>query len=171
MYAAHNVALFYDATNGKVLCNTYKDMCPCGPGTGNLYVSSKPVNDGAWHHVACVRSGGTGTMYTDGATGDSDIIDTQLVVMSNAELGKRAGYVDHVAPVGLSVGPLRFSKVVRYTGPLVPATKWTVDTSTLGQYMSTKEPSVATISDEAGGENDAAIVTGITLGKDVALCR
>ncbi len=32
----------------------------------NVIISTIPVNDGAWHHVALVRQGATGTVYIDG---------------------------------------------------------------------------------------------------------
>lgn len=91
-YAAHNVQSMVDG-QGRFFCGTYHDYCPCSKGSGNLTLWSQPIADGAWHHVACVRTGGTGTLYVDGALADTDVVDVNLSVRRiHFYRGARPGY-------------------------------------------------------------------------------
>jgi hypothetical protein len=146
--------------NGRFSCRTYHDYCPCTKGSGNLTVTSAPLNDGTWHHVACVRTGGTGKLYVDGTLADTDVVDVNLSVNSNISIGQPSGYPGYeAAPIVL--GPWRFSSTARYTGSFAPTKTWAVDGSTVSQFLVSGGLVGSTITDEAGGNNNATVTSSI----------
>jgi hypothetical protein len=163
-YLVNDLRLGYNSASGTLSATTYGGACPCGKGTGNMNLASGPVNDGQWHHVAVVRSGGAGRLFLDGAQVDSDIITTSLVASSPIAVGVPAGYPGYGASPVL-IGPYRFSSVARYTGPFTPATHWPLDASTVTQYL-TDAAFAGTLVDEAGGDNTSTYVTGVVPSSD-----
>jgi hypothetical protein len=157
-YVAHNVQALY--REGRVICYTYKDVT----GPGNLYVASSVITDGQWHHIACVRTGSTGTIYTDGQASASGDVEVNLQVNSNVAIGKPSGYAMYrAAPVLL--GPTRFSSVARYMSNFTPAKSWTVDASTVAQYL-VDQGFTGSLIDEAGGDNNSTAVSNIAASND-----
>jgi hypothetical protein len=160
-YAASNVQTQLD-DQGRVLCGTYHDACPCTKGSGNLTLASAPLAAGAWHHVACVRTGGTGQLYVDGALADTDVVDVNLAANSGLSVGQPAGYPGYTsAPVVL--GPWRFSSTARYVGAaaFTPTKGWVVDPSTVSQFLVSGGLVGTTITDEAGGDNNGTVTSGV----------
>lgn len=150
-YGVDTVQVFLDEDN-QVICNTYSGSCPCGPGSGNAYVPSPPIDDGAWHHVACVRSGGEMELFFDGVSSGTDIIDVDLQAMSPVSLGRQGGYpTSTAAPIDL--GATRFSSTARYGADFVPATDWSIDGSTVSQFLTTTAFDGTTLVDESGADN------------------
>ena len=102
----------------------------------NIY--SQPVDDGQWHHVACVVKNGIFRVFTDGVPGESTQAKTSLKVKSNLAIGVPNGYKSKpAAPVVL--GPIRFSSSARYDGQFQPTQNWSVDGQTVAQFL-TKVP-------------------------------
>jgi hypothetical protein len=164
-YLTNEVRFFYDNTTGKVGCSTYSGSCPCGKGTGNMNMASGAINDGSWHHVACVRTGGNGKLYVDGQQVDTDIISTSMIPASNIGIGQPTGYPSYgAAPVLL--GPIRFSSVARYTATFTPAANWSVDSSTVTQYL-VADAFAGTLIDQAGGDNTSTSASGVIASNDV----
>lgn len=164
-YLTNDIRFQYDNTTGKLWCNTYSGSCPCGKGTGNLNLMSQPINDGKWHHAACVRNGGAAKMFVDGAQVDSDIISTSLVPASGIAFGRPSGYPSYAAAPVL-VGPFRFSSVARYMSAFVPAKTWPIDGSTVTQYLTSSPFANNTLTDEAGGNNTSSSATGTSPSND-----
>jgi cysteine-rich repeat protein len=162
-YLANDINLSYDNSTGNIQCSTYSDHCPCGKGTGNLSLAGGNIRDGAWHHVACVRSGNMGKLFIDGAQVDTDVITTSLVAMSQTAYGSPSGYSSNAAP--LVLGPFRFSKVARYAGAFTPGRTWNVDTSTVAQYL-VLHPFAGVLVDEAGGDNTTTSAVGVSASTD-----
>lgn len=168
-YTAHQIGFGY--SQGTIRFGTYRDSCPCGPGTGNLSLPSSRIDDSMWHHVSVVRSGGTARVFVDGVPGMTDVISTSLVAASPISFGKLAGYPGSYAALGIHVGPVRFSRGRRYSQGFVPSTSWPIDQQTIGQWNSLSVPVGNVITDEAGGNNNVTIVSDIVVEKDAALCH
>jgi len=100
--------------------------CPLGTNNPALWVSSSsritssiPLLVDTWHHLALVRSGGTTTMYIDGASGGT-WSDSTSYISSNLYLGC---YTDGSASYAFpgNIDSLRVTKnVARYTSAFTP---------------------------------------------------
>jgi hypothetical protein len=156
-YGSNNVQSWME--DGRVSCNTYKGVT----GPGNLLVWSPRIDDGQWHHIACVRAGSVGTMFVDGLTIGSGSVEVNLQTNSNVAIGKTSGYTTPGAPV--LVGPVRFSSAARYTGNFTPSKRWTVDASTVAQYL-VDQGFTGSLIDEAGGDNNSTAVSNIAASND-----
>jgi hypothetical protein len=167
----NDVRLAYDSTTGNVKCTTYSGSCPCGKGTGNMSLSAGPIHDGAWHHVACIHTGGVGKLYVDGAESDTDIVTTSLTPTSDIAFGQASddagGATNVAAPV--LVGPFRFSNVVRYVSSFTPAHTWSLDANTVTQYL-VAGPFAGALVDEAGGKSTSTSASGVTASPDTPCC-
>jgi len=164
-YAYNSVWMDYSDTTGEISCHTYGGGCPCGKGTGNLSLTSGPINDGAWHHIACVRTGGTGTLYVDGVKVATDIVTTMLLASSNIVIGQPAWHTTSYTAAPLLIGPYRFSRVARYIGTFVPRKHWSIDASTVTQYL-TVNPFSTQLVDEAGGDNTSVVAKDVSASAD-----
>lgn len=159
-YLTNEMRFAYETATSRIHMTTYGGACPCGKGTGNLNLTSPPLSKGVWHHIAAVRTGGTGKLYVDGGVVDSDVITTQLVQQSPVAVGRPGGYPSYTtAPVFL--GPWRFSKVARYAASFAPAKTWTVDGSTVAQFLVQAGLASGALTDEAGGDNSGSGAVGL----------
>ena len=146
-------------------------------GNGNSICSSAVVADGAWHHVAAVRSGAQLRIFVDGQeagqgtgpTGDvsydpkgaapPDMPNEKYLVLgaekhdAGAEYPSYHGFLDE----------LRISKIARYTGSFSPpAAPFTPDADTVGLYHF-DEGQGTTLSDSSqapGGPSDGVLFVG-----------
>jgi len=100
--------------------------CPLGTNNPALWVSSSsritssiPLLVDTWHHLALVRSGGTTTMYIDGASGGT-WSDSTSYISSNLYLGcYTSGGAGYAFPGNFD--SLRVTKnVARYTSAFTP---------------------------------------------------
>ena len=164
-YLTNEVRLTYDNVSGTVGCTTYSGSCPCGKGTGNLNMASGAIHDGSWHHVACVRTGGNGKLYVDGQQVDTDIITTSMIPASDIGIGQPTGYPSYAAAPVL-LGPMRFSSVARYATTFTPTVSWSVDSSTVTQYL-VATAFTGTLIDEAGGDNSSTSASGVASSSDL----
>jgi len=100
--------------------------CPTGTNNPVLWVSSStrisstiPLLVDTWHHLALVRSGGTTTMYIDGASGGT-WSDSTSYISSNLYLGCYTNGSASYAFPG-NIDSLRVTKnVARYTSAFTP---------------------------------------------------
>jgi hypothetical protein len=130
-------------------------------GTGAL--DAPFPEDGAFHHVACVRKAGVMAIYVDGVQrAHAAVLNANAIVATGtAALGKPAGYPGYGAPA-MNVGPLRLSRVARYdVGPFTPRRFWSTDVDTIAQYLTSRGFDGTTLHDEAGADNDASVITGV----------
>ena len=133
---------------GRVNCNYYSNS----GGPQNLEAYSAVINDGNWHHVACNYETGQVTVYTDGMAGQTDTGSPNLSATSSMAIGNPIGYGDYQS-ASVSFGPIRFSRVGRYTNTFIPAMDWAVDANTVAQYLVSTGFDGSTLVDEAGGDN------------------
>ena len=125
--------------------------CACLLATGSKVDEARvdvPVD--GWHHVACVRNGPSLTAYGDGAAGSSTTTDVTLTAASGIAMGSTVEL--RAEPV--SLGPTRLSRVARYAGPFLPARSFTVDPSTVLQYLVTRPFVTMFLVDESGNGHD-----------------
>ncbi len=133
-------------------------------GPANIGIASTPFGaaDTSWHHAAIVYDGaGTARLFIDGVLQGKQTGAAPTIQANSAmAIGKASGYANYyAAPV--SLGGIRYSKVVRYSGDssFTPASDWVVDANTIAQFL-TKQGLGATLVDEAGGDNTGIIDTG-----------
>jgi len=136
--------------NGGIQCNVYAPWVP---------VYSGPIDDGKWHHIACTYSNGTLTMYRDGVAVDSASASPNLQTLSPFAIGLPTGYEKNVPRV--SLGAIRFSSTNRYGGNFSPASAWSVDGSTVAQYLSGQSFNGSKLIDEAQGNNSSTSTTDV----------
>jgi len=163
-YSVNAFRVRYDPVAGAVVCNSYNGSCPCGPNTGNPELKSAVINDGEWHHVACVRSGNSVKVFTDGQLSGTDTINVSLSPSGTMSIGHASGYGDSVAPPAL-LGPMQISKTARYDGNFTPSKTRSVDGNTIAQWL-TSSPLGSSLIDEAGGENGGSLHTGVIASED-----
>ena len=97
LYAASEEA------DGNMLCKIYQS----GVGTGYLEtvdLGTKVVNDGAWHHIACVVSGTTLTQYIDGKVDATD--------------STPSGTRDTTSAGGFSIGRFNWTTTYNWSGTI-----------------------------------------------------
>ena len=82
--------------------------------------------------------------------------------MSNSGTAYMGGRITNPAPVGLSVGPMRFVSSAVYSSTFTPATDWTVSGSTIGQWNTDTCFDGTTLSDETGGNDGTNPVDIVT---------
>jgi hypothetical protein len=162
-YTTDGLGLAFDDSTGNVIAGTYGGSCPCGPGTGNLDMFGGDVR-GGWHHVAATRHEGNAWLYVDGLLVKTDVIDTRLLVQSDLGIGAMSGYP--ASAFDGIVGPVRFSRVVRYTGSFTPETNWAVDSNTVTQYLTTKPFAGGVLTDEAGSDNTSTASGHVSPSED-----
>jgi hypothetical protein len=98
-------------------------------------------------------------IFLDGIETDVGANATPLTVTSGTSIGKPAGYATQcAAPVFF--GASRFSLGARYTGPFTATRNWSVDSSTVAQWLTTQAFDGSTLVDEAGGDNSSTSVVG-----------
>jgi hypothetical protein len=146
-------------------------------GNGNSICSSVVVADGAWHHVAAVRSGAQLRLFVDGQeagqgtgpTGDvsydpkgaapPDMPSERFLVLGAEKHDAGAEYPSYS---GL-LDELRISKAARYTGPFpAPAAPFVPDADTVGLYhFDEGQGTTLTDSSQApGGPSDGELFVG-----------
>lgn len=146
-----------------------------------LYVASRlapptldtrrPIpSDGAWHHVAFVRSAGTVQAYVDGApSGGPEALPVDLfLARRHVAIGSPDRGLHPAAPVRL--GPMRVSTIARYSGPFAPRTFWPVDQHTVAQWLSTRAFDGTRVVDEAGRDDDALAVQHVDGWTETSPC-
>jgi hypothetical protein len=119
------------------------------PKLGSGHATAPGLAPGHWSHVACVRADGMLSLYVDGKLANAVPVATDLLALSPTALRANHG----------AIGPLRFSKTKRYAANFTPSAVWPVDADTVAQFL-TKLPFLpgaqAALTDEAGGDNNAA---------------
>jgi hypothetical protein len=82
--------------------------------------STTSVNDGAWHHVAGVRSGATTKLYIDGVSEGTPYTSTGTLRTSTAKLTVgRLGEASNLYYVG-NIDELRISNIARWSANFTP---------------------------------------------------
>ncbi|MEC8422265.1 MAG: hypothetical protein VX000_00735, partial [Myxococcota bacterium] len=119
--------------------------------------------DGDWHHVATVRSGDRLLTFLDGVqtTNHSLAFSGTTPPLSNDGVAYMGALGMNPAPAGLSIGPMRFVSSAVYTSTFTPATDWTVDSDTIGQWNTTSCFDGSTLPDETG-DNDGTGAVDLT---------
>ncbi len=116
------IRAFVYSTNGFASCET---------GSTELYTDFA-VNDGKWHHIACVRSGSEFKLYVDGIERNSGILTANLDNPALFEMGRLGNYPGGF--VGL-IDEVRYSNVVRYNSNFIPSTQpFSSDPNTIGLW-------------------------------------
>ena len=153
-YSAYAIRPRLDGS--AAMCYTYNNTS----GGHNVDIVGGTVTDGDWHHIACDYDGaGTASMWVDGVLVGTDAAAPSIQANSPMSLGRPSGYTYEAADV--HIGPTRYSNSVRYTSSFAPSTSWTVDSATIAQYLVSSGLSGTTITDEAGGNNNGTVRSGI----------
>jgi len=102
-------------------------------------VTTGPINDGLWHHVAFVRDGGEERMYLDGAMVDSAPWSEAIANSASSgplALGATQFSYNTTAPL-VRVDWLRVSDTARYSGPTaaIPTCEPAADAGTLFLFL------------------------------------
>jgi hypothetical protein len=142
---------------GTIVCGAN----PLAP-TGAEALVTPILEDGTFHHVACVRAAGVLSLYVDGvprvqAPNTSAIL---APVGGTGAIGQPSGLPAAGAPP-INLGPARISRVARYNGAFTPRAFWGVDGDTVAQWLTSRGFDGTTIHDEAGGNHDGAASTGV----------
>ena len=122
--------------------------------------------DDAWHHIAFVRSSATLYTFLDGEEQTANSLSWSGCSCGSsstpcvAENGP--GLFGGTAPAGVSIGSIRLTLDLAYTGSFTPATNWTIDSDTIAQWNTDECFDGATLEDTAGGENVGSSPSGIT---------
>ncbi len=151
-------------------------------GTGNTICGATNVADGAWHHVAVTRDGGTGALrlYVDGALdaedsgplGDVAYRDGRATAYPDSDPFLVLGAEKHDAGAAYPsyhgwLDELRVSTGIRYTAPFTPpAQPLAADPGTVALYHF-DEGNGAVLVDEAGaagGPSDGIVRVGGAAG-------
>lgn len=154
-YAVSSVGLLLSTPS--VQCIVYNPKgAGVGSGTAILGGPAPPV--GQWTHVACVRKSSTLTLYLDGKPVSWGPVATDLVELSPFSIGfpEWASVGGKPDPGTSSLGPIRFSKTARYSGPFTPNADWPIDADSVAQFLTKLPYSPGTTNplvDEAGGDN------------------
>lgn len=107
---------------------------------GSAHPAGPPPVVGQWHHLACERSAGNLRLYFDGILRNEVRVDVEVVATSGLSIGMPQGLprqFGSAAPPA-DVGPVRYSRVARYSVDFTPATAWPVDEHTILQYLTTR---------------------------------
>jgi uncharacterized repeat protein (TIGR02543 family) len=122
--------------------------------------------DGNWHHFAAVRNGALMEAYLNGAKVTTRSISwygcscgpspTPCLTTGNAHIG------GGLAPVGVAIGPMRFSTGRRYTVDFTPAGTWSTDASTIALWNVASPYANGQLVDAAGGDNNGSSGSGIS---------
>lgn len=132
---------------------------PAGPTTGSPILKAPGAPQRRWVHVACERSGGDLALYVDGKRVAHDVVTTPVIASGTGAFGF-APETSNAAPVLL--GPIRISKIARYTADFTPATQWLMDSDTLAAWLSRRPDRVAA-PDELGGKRSLRFQGDIAL--------
>ncbi len=149
----------YPVSGIRVLAGRHEAACqilnPKGasPTLGSAHAVGPALALEHWSHIACVRADGTLSLYVDGKLANAVPVATDLLALSPTAIDANQA----------AIGPIRISKTKRYAGNFTPSAAWPVDADTLAQFL-TKLPFVPTgqaaLTDEAGGDNNAAHLGG-----------
>ncbi len=122
--------------------------------------------DGNWHHFAAVRNGAVMEGFLNGTKVATRSISwygcscgaslTPCLTAGTAHIG------GGMAPVGVAIGPMRFSTGRRYTVDFTPAGTWSTDASTIALWNVASPYANGQLLDAAGGDNNATSGTGIS---------
>jgi hypothetical protein len=122
--------------------------------------------DGAWHHIAIVRSGAVLYTYMDG-----ELFTTGDMTWSGCSCGTSAtpciaesgpGLFGQTAPTGVAIGPMRFALGVAYTESFEPDQDWAIDANSIAQWNTEQCFDGVNLPDSAGGNNTGSSSSGIT---------
>lgn len=121
------------------------------------WTSTELVAD-RWHHVALVLDGTRATMFVDGA-----VVDTKNGASSPGELAAAEPfYLGGFAEVpddysfGGWLGPIRISRIARYTEAFTPTFDWEMDADTR-VFWALDEAAGETLTDQGSGARHATI--------------
>ncbi len=130
-----------------------------GPGTGSPILKATGATQGRWVHVACQRTGSDLALYVDGKRAAHDLVTTPVVASGTGAFGF-APDTTYAAPV--LIGPVRISKVARYTSDFTPESHWSTDANTLAEWLS-QRPGRTSAPDELGGKRSLRFQGDIAL--------
>jgi hypothetical protein len=123
--------------------------------------------DLAWHHFACARQAGTVRLFVDGRLLASGSASHELVARSPSGMGIH--YDEPAMP--LFIGPMRWSRSARYGADFSPRWHWSVDASTIAQFLVTDGFDGSGFPDEAGRDNNATSTGGVVAADEEAPCK
>lgn len=94
------------------------------------------LQDGVWHHIACIRSEAELVLFVNGVREDYRPCDTNIEEPNRIQLGHPTR-PDEPVPrdEAMSLGPFRISRGVRYSGLFEPQRQWVIDDDTVIQYL------------------------------------
>jgi hypothetical protein len=136
---------------------TYNDTT--GSWNVNMFSANLAADTAKWTHFAMTYDGsGTARLFIDGLQAAQQTgVSPDIQANSPMAIGKAAAYAYMVAPV--SLGGIRYSRVVRYSTAFTPSAAWAVDSSTIAQFL-TQQGLGTTLVDEAGGDNTGTVAGG-----------